>query len=306
MQDYIDLIVVDIGSFVHRYFSGNVNMFLDFLDKNDILEDGEIRDSFLDWLPMYYYNYICNKDFGSFFENYLIPLYSDLSVSGDTYWLKISDRQDLSVLFEKDSRNYSVRTIAYEILGEDFPNLIDYDCNYMDIANDILDWLDDENLTRLQEVVFESYSKLDGAISREDFYDLSNRDLSELIKEEELDVLSDLCSLYINSMESAWYSQMYEKVMSELSSFFELDEFYIESKSGININITKIIEKAINDFIDVELNSSYDEFNSHYGFINILEYTLSETNDQLSLNTDFYVSCSDKEYIVSLNDYFDI
>lgn len=238
----------DINDVIKKYFSGNFNYFITFLNKSGLVErfiDDLIEENFYKTMnyyikddPQYVIDYITDKYFG------------DVKLEGNTLWMTMS-RENLSNLFYEDSRSEGTRNVAKIILSEDYMEFFHY-VDYYDLENDIIDILTPKNLIKLKKAVYKEIEgqeiNIDGEediLTMDTIMNMSDSELSEIIKNHTPDIHLELSNLYNTSYESAYHDELYNLVMDELRSFFGYENFSREipyKRKKVKKGTTEIIE----------------------------------------------------------------
>lgn len=243
----------DINDVIKKYFSNNFDSFMSFLDKSGLVErfiDDLIEENFYKTMnyyikddPEYVIDYITDKYFG------------DVKLEGNTLWMTMS-RENLSNLFYEDTRGDGSRGVAKFVLSEDYMEFFNY-VDYHDLENDIIDILTPENLINLKKAVYKEIEGQEIEIDGEEVFatlntimNISNSELSEIIKNHTPDIHGELNNLYNTSYEYAYHEELYDLVMDELRSFFGYENFSREipyKRKTVKKGTTEIIE--VNDYM---------------------------------------------------------
>ena len=188
---------------------------------------------------------------------------SDVIYKDDGYYLYLRDREDLAELFYGGGRDTSARDVAKAVLGEDdmwdrWGNTTD------DIYRDVIEELNPENIELLKKYIldrltnwkievddetpdlFQNYVKEDG------FFYLTPENVGDVIGDEESfmylidndylgDLSGELYSIHSNAYNSAYETEVYNDVISELETFFDMKSAKWESIPS-RYNSEKLIE----------------------------------------------------------------
>lgn len=214
----------------------------------------------------------------------------DVVFENGEYYLKISDREDLSALFDDRGRGTTARDIVRSVFSEDFWE------PYYDTTNDVytnvIEVLTPENIERLKSYILEVSSNWEIEVD-DDSPDLFNNDskdgvfyitpenVESVVQDKESinylmnevyleDLKYELYNIHNNAYNSAYETEIYSSIMSELETYFDtnsatwesipskynpekLTEFYVlKFKSGVlKNNITNYLD-------DHNLWGSYD------------------------------------------------
>jgi hypothetical protein len=299
-----------VRDFVSKYFNGDIDKFMSFVESKEIIGDDDIAEYFLEEYPMNYllrkYNKNPQKTIDFVIDNYL----TDVDKEGDQYWMSLNSRTDLSNFFREGYRDGGSREASKGILDEDWPDWWRFDSDIQSLEN-LLDDLSDKNLNLVKERTFEELEGQevmlpDGEtdiITKDMIMDMDNDDLSKLIENEAIDLYTSLGSLVRNAEESAFYDEIYDLTMSELKGLFGMDNFsretpreiaYWDRKTGekkmktvydYSVNVSNIIEKAIVDTLEQHLGYDRNELEYQGGLENVLSELFNTDWDYL----DFHV-----------------
>jgi hypothetical protein len=179
-------------------------------------------------------------------------LLTDVELRGEDYYLRLRDREELSEFFKDYSRETSPKDVARSVLGEDeiFEPFWD---TTNDIYTDVIEVLTKENLAVVSHYIIEHIGNQvlsTGDYDTEFFDQISNEsgeftitteNVGELLRDEESmklllnddlgDLKQELHSLHSNSYNSAYETEIYSDVMSELERLFVgniIEEKYIQ------------------------------------------------------------------------------
>jgi hypothetical protein len=217
---------------------------LDYLHQNGFLSDinvrhlaDELQNRFILWWlqrePKSCLKFICDN------------LLTDVDERGDEYWLRLSGRDELEKFFRDYRRDTSPFDIARRVLSEDSEFYDVFNNTTDDVYSDVIEELDDTNLQHLAKYIMNSIGNQDLNIEeygsdffhelmseqgREDFFQIRNEDVYNLIKDEEAmnellkgdlsDLRSDLYSIHNNAYNGAYGDECYNMVMDGLQEFF--------------------------------------------------------------------------------------
>jgi len=167
-------------------------------------------------------------------------LLTDVELRGEDYYLKLKDREELSEFFKDSRQSTSPKDVAKSILGED--SWDPYWDTTDDVYRDVIEVLDKENLSHLSQYIIEHIGNQILSIDDYDtqFFDEISNELGEftitsenvegllrdeesmklLLKNDLIDLKSELYSLHDSSYNSAYENEIYSSVMSELERLF--------------------------------------------------------------------------------------
>lgn len=222
-----------------QFFNNDIELFIKIITKYGLIDSidpmsDDLQDYQNDILyvlvnenPEKWINFICET-----------VIDSDLVKQGNDWYLYLSDQEDLSELFYHGNRD-STRDLVKSVLGEDHWD--PYWDTTDDIHRDVIEELNDENLKYLynkilKEVEGQTISTntdyledLDDSgsgevtITKENFGEMFKDELTLMLILKELapDIKQDLYNLHSNCYNSAYESEIYDDIWSELSKFFE-------------------------------------------------------------------------------------
>ena len=292
----------DLEDFISKYFNGDTQSFMKFLQSKNLIEemmDHLIEEGYLtDVMSMYY------EENPKFVIEFLLGYLDDVTMEGGKYWMTI-DREDMSKFFE-DNRDYS-QSIAKLVLQEDTPYL-DIDSEIYDLTNFIGD-LTPENVNYLKSSVYNEVEgeevEIDGVkdiVTVDIINNMDDDTLSEFIKENSPDVLSELESIHRHAEESAIYDEIYDDVMNGLRDLFDEHFFSREIpykrktyKAGTNepievqdyhyqVDVTKLLPKVVKKVLSWGGYSSDNDFEYYGSLESLLEYYLDVEGEQIRVS----------------------
>lgn len=242
LQEYID-------EFNNGDFEELLNIFSDmeniltFFQKQKVLHLIDPFDGDLDDYQLEILNFLLNNTNDRTIMKKIIDLFADVVVKEDGYYLKLSDKSDLSGLFKSYSRDVGPSDIVKSLFNDD--NWEHFSDTTDNIYQDVVEVLTPENIERLKQHMldvlgdwkievdddtpdlFRDYSDDEGI-----FY-LTPENVNTVIGDEESfmylldndylpDVTGDLHSIHYNAYNQAYESEIYGDVMSELETFFDV------------------------------------------------------------------------------------
>ena len=259
-------------------FFDNVENILKFLHKKGVID---LIDPFSDELDDYqneilYYLLSVVNDKDTLHK--CINQFSDVVFENNEYYLKISDREELANLFDpREGRDGSTKNAVKYVLGEE--SMERYWDTTDNVYRDVIDILDDENVERLKKYMLDTLTnwkiEVDGYGSPELLIELSEEvgvfyltpeNVGQVISDEESmnylmeedyldDLKSELYSIHDNAYNSAYETEVYDDVMGELSTFFDVSTAKWES-IPLRYNPEKLIEHYALKFNPNELKNS--------------------------------------------------
>jgi len=223
---------------------GNIGRILRYFHKMDVIDmidpfDSEISDYQVEIL-----NYLLNVLNDKETLEYCVAQLSDVVPSETGYYLNIRDREDLSVLFYDGSRDTTSRDIVEKIFGDD-DDWEPYHDTTDDVYNDVINELNPENIEHLKTYIldrltnweievddtcpdlFHNYADDDGVfyLTPENVGDVigDGESMQYLMEENYLeDLESELYSIHSNAYNSVYESEIYDDIMGELETYFDI------------------------------------------------------------------------------------
>lgn len=176
-------------------------------------------------------------------------LLTDVDIRPDGFYLRLTDREELAKFFCENSRYSASRDVARKVLSDEYYDT--YTSYYRKKPSEVLDDLDESNVTRLKDIVYKKIGNVEFSLNEyhSDFFDFLSEeqdipgyfriraeDLNDLfnnsesfdeIMEGEMEELSDeLSNLYNNAENSAFADELYSLVYNSLEEYFssKIDE----------------------------------------------------------------------------------
>ena len=213
---------------------------MEFLDSLGLLNNLDY-DTVPDELENKFFLHKLSKDPKETLSFICDKILTDVEIRGEgDYYLRLKDREELAEFFKSYSRDTSPYDVAKSVLGEDFWER--YWDTTNDVYSDVIEVLNKENLDVLSNYILEhignkSLSTLEydtdffqGISNESGEFTITAENISELLRDEESmkllldedlnDLKQELDSLHNNSYNSAYESEIYDDVMSELERLF--------------------------------------------------------------------------------------
>jgi len=292
----------DLGDFIKKYFNGDTQSFMKFLQSKNLIEemmDHLIEEGYLtDVMSMYY------EENPKFVTEFLLGYLDDVIIDGDKYWMHMQ-REDLSKFFA-DDRDNSI-SLAKLILQDDVP-LLDLNSEIYNLT-DFIGELSPENIKLLKQSVYEEVEsqevEVNGIKDIVTFDLIDNMDddeLSTFIKKNVPDTLQELENLNRNAEEAAIYDELYNDVMNGLRYLFDEHFFSREIpykrktyKAGTNepievqdfhyqVDVTKLLPEVVKTVLSWGGYSSDNDFEYYGSLESLLEYYLDEVGEQINVS----------------------
>lgn len=298
--------------FYARVF-GDYETILKFLEKEGALHLIDFRDGDLSDYVNYYLNYMLNvKNDDTILDEIVEKDLWDVIKKGDDYYLTLSDLTDLADLFKSYDREISPYGVAKGVLNEDYWEPF-YDTVY-DIYNNVIEELNDENLNYLKELIIkklpeievdDDFPELLVELSNDGIININSQNINQIVGDSEsmdylldeylYDIKSDLYSVHNNAYNSAYTDEYYNKVMDELSTYFDMkNKEWVKRDKGYDIHIKinkgelyNILSDFVSQFKDEAYNNTI-EYHSH--LLRIIEELMEYSNsyDRLYFSIDDY------------------
>jgi hypothetical protein len=260
---------------------GNINRILKYFHKMGVIDmidpfDGNISDYQLEIL-----NYLLNVIDDEKTLKYCVAQLSDVVPTETGYYLNRTDREDLSVLFDDTGRDTTARDVAKSVLGEDNDMFDRWGNTTDDIYRDVVEELNPENIERLKQHMLDILTNwkievddetpdLFNNYSEDGIFYLTPENVGDVIGDEESfmylinndyldDLESDLANIHSNAYNNALESEMYNKVMGELETFFDVKSARWES-IPLYGNTEKLVEHYQLPFNPNEVSKSIKKY----------------------------------------------
>ena len=165
----------------------------------------------------------------------------DVELRGEDYYLRLTDREELSQFFKDYGRSTSPRDVAKSVLGEDDVFEPYWDTTN-DVYGDVIEVLNKENLEVISHYIIERIGNqvlsiddyetefFDNISNESGEFTITTENISELLRDEESmklllnddlsDLKQELYSLHNNSYNNAYENEVYGYLMSELERLF--------------------------------------------------------------------------------------
>lgn len=238
MQDKIDISYIP-----SKEFKNDPELF-NFLTQNGFLDDTNYND-IEDSLKNYYLIWLIEKDVNQGLKFICDNILSDVEIRSDGYWLKLAGREELAEFFRSYSRETSPEDVAKQVFSEEGLDYGRFWDTTDDVYADVIEVLDDSNIEILKKYIMEHLGNKDLNIEeygadffhelmksqgREDFFQITDNDVKNLIDDSEAmnellkgdlnDLKSELYSVHNNAYNNAYESEIYDLVMEGLGEFF--------------------------------------------------------------------------------------
>jgi hypothetical protein len=302
LQEYIDEFNNGEMDDLLKIF-GSMGQILTFFQKQNILDDIDPFDDELSDYQLEILNFNLNVLKDKETLRVCISKLDDIVIKDDGYYLYVKDREDLAELFYSGGRDTSARDVAKAVLGEDNDMFERWGNTTDDIYRDVVEELNPENIERLKKYMldvltdwkievdddtpdlFNNYSE-DGVfyLTPENVGDVIGDDESfmYLIDNDYLgDLSGDLYGIHSNAYNSAYETEVYNSVINELETFFDMKTTKWESIPTSH-NPNKLIETYVLKFNPNEVVNSIGKYvadTNNWGYYaNNLDYVTTWLN----------------------------
>lgn len=261
-------------------FFNNMENMLRFFHKKNVLQYVDPFDSNIEDYQNEILNFLINEFDDKETLQKCISELADVEVKDDGYYLVINDRENLAELFDDRGRDTTARDVAKAVFGEDMWE--PYSDTTDDVYRDVIEELNPENIERLKKYIldtltnwkievddnspdlFHNYADDEGVfyLTPENVGDVINDEesMNYLMDEDYLDNLrSELYSIHINAYNSAYETEIYNDVMGELETFFDVKTAKWESRPS-KYNSEKLNEYYILKFNPNEVVNSIKKY----------------------------------------------
>jgi len=233
------------------YFE-TVENILRFFHKKDLLDYIDPFDNNLGDYQIEILNYSLNIANDKEILEKCIAQLSDVIPKDGIFYLRLRDREDLADLFYGGGRDTTARDVARAVLGEDNDMFERWGNTTDDIYRDVIEELNPENMELLKKYILDRLTNwkievdddspdlFNNYADDEGIFYLTPENVGNVIGDEEsfmylidndyLDDLSgDLYGIHSNAYNSAYETEVYNDVTSELETFFDMKSAKWES-----------------------------------------------------------------------------
>ena len=259
---------------------GSVKTILKYFHKLGVIDMVDPFDNNLIDYQNEILNYLLNVMNDKKTLEYCVAQLSDVVPTETGHYLNIQDREDLSELFKSYSRETSPRDVAKAVLEDD--SYEPYDNTTDDVYRDVIDELNPENIEHLKTYILDRLTNweidvdddcpdlFNNYADDEGVFHLTSENVDDIIGDEEsMKYLMDegylyplegeLHSVHNNAYNSAYKTEMYDNVMGELETFFDVKSARWES-IPLYGNTEKLIEHYQLTFNPNELINSIKKY----------------------------------------------
>jgi hypothetical protein len=306
LQEYID--EFNNGEFddLLKIF-GSMEQILTFFQKQNILNDIDPFDDNLSDYQLEILNYLLNVLNDKETLRVCISKLDDITIKDDGYYLEIKDREDLAELFYSGGRDTSARDVAKMVLGEDdvwdrWGNTTD------DVYRDVIEELNPANIELLKKHMLDVLTNwkieiddetpdLFNNYSEDGIFYLTTENVGDVIGDEESfmylidndyldDLESDLANVHSNAYNSAYETEIYNDVTSELETFFDMKSAKWEASPSFkgSQKLTEFYYVKFNPGEVVNSIHKYVEDKNNWGYY---DYNLNSVNTWINMMNTF-------------------
>ncbi len=304
---------------------GGINSVLKFFKIKNLIHlidpfIGELEDEQLELL-----DYMINTlDSEEVLEKCVKKL-SDIVQKEDGYYLKMGDREDLSVLFDDRGRNLTTAQIATSVLGDDSWHRYDNTTN--DVYRDVISELNPSNVNLLKtyilnrltnwkvEVDDDSPDLFKNYVDDEGVFYLESDNVGDVIGDEESmnylmsegyleDLESELYNIHDNAYNNALESEIYNMVMNELETFFDTKsaQWVVEPK---RLPHTQLIENYYIKFNPNEVKNSIKKYVGDRNLWSAYQYNIDYIGSWLNMMNELMEDGEEPRLDFRIPDYAD-
>ena len=222
----------------------NMENVLRFFYKKDLLQYIDPFDSDVEDYQFEILNYLLNVVNDKKTLDYCVAQLSDIIPTDDGYYIRVRDREDFAELFYGGGRDTSARDVAKAVLGEDNDMFDRYWNTTDDVYRDVVEELNPENIERLKQYMLSVLTNwkievddetpdLFNNYSEDGIFYLTPENVGDVIGDKESfmylidndyldDLESELSNLHSNAYNSAYETEVYNDVTTELGTFFDM------------------------------------------------------------------------------------
>lgn len=287
----------EIRSFVQSVFNDDYESFYDFLKSKTKIDDKLVDEFFIEEIPNQHLKIMYERN-PQTTMNYIVDNFlGDVQKIGEEYFMTIG-REDLSNFFDDRGRNGTARDVAKRVLGDNTGEWY-YD-SYIELEN-IISELNKTNFEKLKTRFLEKNEGKnfnEETITKELVDEMDSNDISEAIKELDVDLSSELQNLYSSAENYAYEGELYDLVYDELKEFFGYEDFgkwenqsykridgEVINKEVFRVNVTKLLDRVIPEYLNMHLT----EPDNQLEYQGNLEYVLNDLFDEGEDRLDFRI-----------------
>ena len=229
----------------------SVENILKFFHRKDLLQFIDPFDTDVEDYQLEILNYLLNVANDKETLEKCVAELSDVIPKDGVYYIKVGDREDLADLFYGGGRDTSARDVTKAVLGEDNDMFERWGNTTDDIYRDVVEELNPENIEILKKHMLDVLTNwkievddetpdLFNNYSEDGIFYLTPENVGDVIGDEESfmyllnndylgDLSGDLYGIHSNAYNSAYETEIYNSVTSELETFFDMKSAKWES-----------------------------------------------------------------------------
>jgi hypothetical protein len=240
--------------YVNEFIAGDFDYLIDMFDsmenilrffhKKDLLQYIDPFDTDVEDYQLEILNYLLNVVNDKKTLEYCVAQLSDVIPQDGVYHIRVRDREDFAELFNDRGRDTTARDVAKAVLGEDNDMFERWGNTTDDIYRDVIEELNPENIERLKQNMLNQLTNwkieidddspdLFNNYSEDGIFYLTPENVGDVIGDEESfmylinndyleDLESELYSIHTNAYNSAYETEVYNDVTTELGTFFDM------------------------------------------------------------------------------------
>ena len=240
--------------YVNEFIAGDFDYLIDMFDsmenilrffhKKDLLQYIDPFDTDVEDYQLEILNYLLNVVNDKKTLEYCVAQLSDVIPQDGVYYIRVRDREDFAELFNDRGRDTTARDVAKAVLGEDNDMFERWGNTTDDIYRDVIEELNPENIERLKQNMLNQLTNwkieidddspdLFNNYSEDGIFYLTPENVGDVIGDEESfmylinndyleDLESELYSIHTNAYNSAYETEVYNDVTTELGTFFDM------------------------------------------------------------------------------------
>ena len=306
-------------------FFNDMENILKFFHKKNLLQYVDPFDSNLVDYQNEILNYLINVLGDKEILKYCISQLNDIEIKEDGYYLEIGDREDLADLFDDRGRDTTAKDVAKSVFTDDFWE--PYSNTTDDVYQDVIEELNPENIERLKTYILDRLTNweievdddcpdlFNNYVDDEGVFYLTPENVGDIIGDEESmnylmnenyldDLKGNLYSVHSNAYNSAYETEIYNDVMSELETFFNVKSGKWVSRPS-NYNSEKLIEYYSIKFNPNEVVNSIKKYVADNNLWGYYEHNIGYLGGWLSMMSELMENGDESYLDFRIPDYAD-
>jgi hypothetical protein len=303
-----------VNEFIAGDFDHLIDMFdsmeniLRFFHKKDLLQYIDPFDTDVEDYQLEILNYLLNVVNDKKTLEYCVAQLSDVIPTDDGYYMRVQDREDFAELFNDRGRDTTAKDVAKAVLGEDNDIFDRWGNTTDDIYRDVIEELNPENIERLKKHMLDILTNwkievddetpdLFNNYSEDGVFYLTPENVGDVIGDKESfmylidndyldDLESDLANVHSNAYNSAYETEIYNDVTSELETFFDMKSAKWEASPSFkgSQKLTEFYYVKFNPGEVVNSIHKYVEDKNNWGYY---DYNLNSVNTWINMMNTF-------------------